>query len=81
METDTVKHTTKLIGTVKRYDPDMGWGLISPHDGGNALHVDKAILEESGISTLEKWRVVLFEIEREEEWVSVKNLKVLSYAH
>jgi hypothetical protein len=22
METDTLKHTTKLIGTVKRYDPD-----------------------------------------------------------
>ena len=87
METETLQYTPKLMGTVKRYDADMGWGLISPHDGGNALHVDKALLRENGILTLEKGRLVLFDVEREfnmersEEWVSVKNLKVLSYSH
>jgi hypothetical protein len=43
--------------------------------------VNKALLEENGISTLEKGRVVLLEMKREEEGVCVNHLKVLSYSH
>ena len=50
-------------GTVKFFDPDKGYGIISPDGGGGDVHVTQSSLDRSGLITLPESQKVSFEVE------------------
>jgi CspA family cold shock protein len=47
------------LGTVRYFDPDRGFGYITPDDGGNALAVHREDIVDSPVSgnLMLSWRV------------------------
>ncbi|MCX7382503.1 MAG: cold-shock protein [Alphaproteobacteria bacterium] len=42
----------ETIGTVKWYNPDKGFGFVTPDGGGKDVFVHATALERAGLSTL-----------------------------
>lgn len=40
-------------GTVKWFDPEKGYGLITPDDGSRAVLIHASMVERCGLTTLE----------------------------
>ncbi len=49
-------------GTVKWFNPDKGYGFITPEAGGDELFVHFSAIEVQGFKTLEEGQRVSFEI-------------------
>ncbi len=49
-------------GTVKWFNPDKGYGFITPESGGDDLFVHFSAIQVQGYKTLEEGQRVSFEI-------------------
>ncbi len=49
-------------GTVKWFNPDKGYGFITPDDGGKDLFVHHSEIKVSGFATLDEGEQVEFEV-------------------
>ncbi|MFN2557216.1 MAG: cold-shock protein [Nitriliruptorales bacterium] len=49
-------------GTVKWFNPDKGYGFITPEDGGDDLFVHFSSIQVRGFKTLEEGQRVTFEV-------------------
>jgi CspA family cold shock protein len=64
------------IGTVKFFNPDKGYGFISPEEGGGDSFVHISAVERSGMRTLEKDQRVKYELETDRRGkISAVNLE------
>ncbi|HWX50732.1 MAG TPA: cold-shock protein [Roseomonas sp.] len=52
----------EMLGTVKWYNPDKGFGFISPQDGGKDVFVHATVLERAGVSTLQEGQTVRIQV-------------------
>ncbi len=57
------KDTESMIGTVKFFNADKGYGFIAPEDGGNDAFVHISAVERAGLRTLDKDQRVSYELE------------------
>ncbi len=49
------------IGTVKWYEPDLGYGYIMPRDGTRDVFVHFTALDTCGLASLQKGQTVHFD--------------------
>jgi len=49
-------------GRVQWFNPDKGFGFISPDDGGQDLFVHHSEIRMDGFATLEEGQIVEFEV-------------------
>ncbi len=49
-------------GTVKWFNPDKGYGFITPEEGGDDLFVHFSAIQVRGFKTLEEGQRVTFEV-------------------
>jgi CspA family cold shock protein len=52
----------ETTGTVKWYNPDKGFGFISPQDGGRDVFVHATALERAGLPTLQEGQRVRMQV-------------------
>jgi cold shock protein len=52
-----------LIGTVKFFNSDKGYGFIAPEDGSGDAFVHITAVERAGMATLNKEQRVSYELE------------------
>lgn len=55
-----------IIGTVKFFNIDKGYGFISPSSGGNDAFVHISAVERAGMQTLDKDQRVSYELETDQ---------------
>ena len=67
-------------GTVKWYEPDLGYGYIDPSDGSREVFVHFTALDSSGLSSLSKGQSVRFDKRADGGLTRAANLLV-SEAH
>lgn len=51
-----------MIGTVKWFNPDKGFGFIQPEDGSKDVFVHISAVERAGMRSLNEGQKVSFEI-------------------
>jgi CspA family cold shock protein len=49
-------------GTVKWFNPDKGFGFITPEDGGDDLFVHHSEIQSNGYASLDEGQTVEFEV-------------------
>lgn len=54
-----------MIGTVKFFNADKGYGFIAPEGGGNDAFVHISAVEAAGMRTLDKEQRVSYELEQD----------------
>ena len=52
-----------MIGFVKFFDPDKGYGFIKPEVGGNDVFVHITAVSASGLKTLTQGQKIQFDVE------------------
>ena len=52
-----------IIGTVKFFNNDKGYGFIAPEDGGGDAFVHISAVERAGMRTLDKDQRVSYDLE------------------
>ena len=67
-----------LTGKVKWFNPQKGYGFISPDDGKKDIFVHISALEKSGINTLNENDKVSYDEARNNGKVSAANIKILN---
>ena len=67
-----------LTGKVKWFNPQKGYGFISPDDGKKDIFVHISALEKSGINALNENDKVSYDEARNNGKVSAANIKVLN---
>ena len=65
-----------LTGKVKWFNPQKGYGFISPDDGKKDIFVHISALEKSGISSLNENDKVSYDETRNNGKVSAANIKI-----
>jgi cold shock protein len=53
-----------MIGTVKWFNPDKGYGFIEPQGGDKDVFVHISAVEQSTLGSLKEGQKVSFEVER-----------------
>ena len=61
-------------GTVKWFNPDKGFGFITPDDGGKDLFVHHSEVKISGYATLEEGQKVEYEVGEGQKGPCAKNV-------
>ena len=64
-----------MIGTVKWFNPDKGFGFIQPEDGGKDVFVHISAVERAGMRSLNEGQKVSFEIVTERGKQAAANLQ------
>lgn len=54
-------------GTVKWFNPEKGYGFITPDEGGSDVFVHHSAINVTGYRTLEEGQKVTFEIEQSDK--------------
>ena len=67
-----------LTGKVKWFNPQKGYGFISPDDGKKDIFVHISALEKSGINALNENDKVSYDEARNNGKVSAANIKILN---
>ena len=67
-----------LTGKVKWFNPQKGYGFISPDDGKKDIFVHISALEKSGINSLNENDKVSYDEARNNGKVSAANIKILT---
>ena len=65
-------------GTVKRFNPNKGYGFIEPDDGGKDVFIHISAVEKSGLKTLLENQKITFEINQDKGRSSAANIKIVS---
>lgn len=66
-----------MTGTVKWFNPQMGWGWIAPDDGSSDVFVHFSGIVTAGYKTLREGEEVSFEITREPSRRAAKAINVV----
>lgn len=66
----------EMMGTVKWYNPDKGFGFISPQDGGKDVFVHATALERAGTSMLQEGQVVRMQVVQGSKGPEVGQLQI-----
>lgn len=61
-------------GTVKWFNPDKGYGFITPDGGGKDLFVHHSDIKSSGYATLDEGQKVEFDIGEGQKGPCAKNV-------
>lgn len=65
-----------LIGTVKWFNAQKGYGFLQPEDGSKDVFVHISAVERAGLGNLREGQKISYEIERGQQGrVSAVNLK------
>ena len=64
-----------LIGTVKFFNSDKGYGFIAPEEGGDDAFVHISAVERAGLNGLNEGQKVNYEIATERGRSAAVNLK------
>ncbi len=67
-----------LTGKVKWFNPQKGYGFISPDDGKKDIFVHISALEKSGINSLNENDKVSYDEARNNGKISAANIKLLT---
>jgi len=67
-----------LTGKVKWFNPQKGYGFISPDDGKKDIFVHISALEKSGINSLNENDKVSYDEARNNGKISAANIKILT---
>ncbi len=66
-----------MNGTVKWFNPNKGYGFISPEDGSKDVFVHVSSLEKSGLRILSEGQNVSFEVATNKGKASAVNIKLV----
>jgi CspA family cold shock protein len=75
-QTADLNSAVEMTGTVKWYNPDKGFGFISPQDGGKDVFVHATALERAGLSTLREGQRVRMQVIQGAKGAEVGSLQV-----
>ncbi len=64
-------------GTVKWFNPNKGYGFITPESGGADVFVHISALEQAGLSTLNENQKISYDLVTNKGKTSAGNLKLL----
>ena len=67
-----------LTGKVKWFNPQKGYGFISPDDGKKDIFVHISAVEKSGINSLNENDKVSYDEARNNGKISAANIKILN---
>ena len=67
-----------LTGKVKWFNPQKGYGFISPDDGKKDIFVHISAVEKSGINSLNENDKVSYDEARNNGKVSAANIKIIN---
>ena len=67
-----------LTGKVKWFNPQKGYGFISPDDGTKDIFIHISALEKSGINSLNENDKVSYDEARNNGKISAANIKILT---
>ena len=67
-----------LTGKVKWFNPQKGYGFISPDDGKKDIFIHISALEKSGINSLNENDKVSYDEARNNGKISAANIKILT---
>ncbi|ANS31998.1 hypothetical protein R1CP_36960 (plasmid) [Rhodococcus opacus] len=68
---------TREHGTVHWFNPEQGFGLITPDDGGADVFVHFSEIAGNGFGTLHDGEVVVYEIDRTDQPPQARNVHAL----
>lgn len=54
--------TEEMMGTVKWFKPDKGFGFVAPDDGGKDVFIHRSVVARLGLATLESGQRVKMEV-------------------
>ena len=64
------------IGTVKWFNPDKGFGFISPQDGGKDVFLHITAVQAAGLTTVKDGQKVSYEVVTERGKLAASALKL-----
>ena len=67
-----------LTGKVKWFNPQKGYGFITPDDGKKDIFVHISVVEKSGINSLNENDKVSYDEARNNGKISAANIKILT---
>jgi CspA family cold shock protein len=66
-----------MKGKVKWFNPDKGFGFITPEDGSKDLFAHHSAIQMDGFKTLEENQAVEFEVEQSDKGPRAANIRPL----
>lgn len=69
--------TNMAVGKVKWFNPDKGYGFISPDDGGKDVFVHITAVQAAGLRNLQEGQRVSYDLSMERGKAAANNLRVI----
>ncbi len=66
-----------MQGKVKFYNPEKGYGFITPDDGGADIFVHISAVEQSGLGTLVEGQAISFDVEPDRKGKGPKAIQLV----